>query len=786
MKTTSKLLSMLLLVAMCLSLMGGAAYAEGLATLGGAADTANSGMDISGTISGLAPVSGDDSSSNGSNSGSNNMNSILQMPGEEELSIDDELLGLDSISGIETYSSTQHPWLIGTRVFPSLGAALGQANSGDTIKVNADVELTESVTINKNVTIDLSDNDGSHTLSLNGKSIFISGNAVVTFSNGTIANGSSDIAVVDSGSTLRLTGITAGDPNFGGDGKIQIYNDCHFNKDPNQEDMADGFTPDGGGNTGTYVARIGSVYYKTVAEAIGAANEGDTVTFITDTSVSEDIDANGVNFSGKNNITLDLGGNGLILHGSCMDNANIRINGAVVLGYDNFTLNNSNLTLGSGTSISNDGVTLNGGSITINGGTVSKLTANNATVNMSSGTIESLTAGNSTLNISGGTVNGFTATAGNERAITGGQWKVDATQLEAFKNAIANNYEAVAGNPYYTVRKIGDSGNVGDFKYAVYGSPYTRNSSNPVYVDISHQSENSKYYIATNYNGTGNTALSTNNYSLVSNVYGNYNYRLTLSTSYLNSLSNGTYYLFVLHNNQTTRMGSFVVNGSGDIINGDVAVWPVNENTWYSGDPMLAFYYKPSINSSGIEIDGWTVPGIDWANNNMGTLKLGTSLLSNLSRGWHTLTINTDYGRASCEFYIGATLRPVDTDKHVTGSSKNLQFVCSDPISRVWVGGTELTNYNYNEYFSLSNSRKTITLSAKFLNARTAGETYTLTVQTDNGDQPSCTFQILTRAQASSSPRTGDDSNLALWAAVLLVSGGAAIAVLPRLRKHEN
>lgn len=785
MKTTSKLISMLLLVAMCLSLMGGAAYAEGLATLGGAADTANSGMDISGTISGLAPVSGDDSSSNGSN----NVNSISQLPGTEESSTDDELLGLDSISGIETYSAQGYNWVVGTNVYATLGEALNAVSSGGTIKVNANVELSESVTIGKNVTIDLK----GYTLTLNGNQLYVASGATLNLQNGTVINSDKALANVDG--YLNLYSITASSASFSGSAtsssnpcRIQIYNDCNFSGSvPDSKYMAPGFNSDDNGNTSVYVARIGSVYYKTAAEAINAAKSGETVTFITDTSEAKDIDANGAVINNKN-ITLDLGGNGLILYGSCITGSNVTINGTVVRGYSGFTINNTNLTLGSGTSISNEGVTLNGGSITINGGTVSNLWINqDAKLNMSSGTISSLGVNAGTLNVSGGTVDSLVVANGASlpRAITGGQWKFDAGQLSAFQNAIANNYEAVAGNPYYTVRKIGDSGNVGDFKYAVYGSPYTRNSSNPVYVDISHQSSNG-YWVSTNSNANGAVKLGTNNYSLVNNVYGNYNYRFTLSTSYLNSLSNGTYYLFVVYNNQTTRMGSFVVNGSGDIINGDVAVWPVNENTWYSGDPMLAFYYKPSINSSGIEIDGWTVPGIDWANNNMGTLKLGTSLLSNLSRGWHTLTINTDYGRASCDFYIGATLRPVDTDKHVTGSSKNLQFVCSDPISRVWVGGTELTNYNYNEYFSLSNSRKTITLSAKFLNARTAGETYTLTVQTDNGDQPSCTFQILTRAQASSSPRTGDDSNLALWAAVLLVSGGAAIAVLPRLRKHEN
>ena len=47
------------------------------------------------------------------------------------------------------------------------------------------------------------------------------------------------------------------------------------------------------------------------------------------------------------------------------------------------------------------------------------------------------------------------------------------------------------------------------------------------------------------------------------------------------------------------------------------------------------------------------------------------------------------------------------------------------------------------------------------------------------------TFQILTTGQASSSPRTGDESNLGLWAAFLLLSGTAVVVLLPKLRKHE-
>ena len=169
----------------------------------------------------------------------------------------------------------------------------------------------------------------------------------------------------------------------------------------------------------------------------------------------------------------------------------------------------------------------------------------------------------------------------------------------------------------------------------------------------------------------------------------------------------------------------------------------------------------------------------------MQSFGVGGSILNTLATGSHCISVLTSYGYASGTFRVGATLKPVDTDKHVIGSSKNLQFVCSDPISQVWVGGTQLIN-NFEDYYALSSSGKTLTLSAAFLNARTAGSTYTLTVQTIYGDTPSCTFQILTKAQASASPQTGDESNLALWAAALILSGGAMVAVMPRLKKGKN
>ena len=44
---------------------------------------------------------------------------------------------------------------------------------------------------------------------------------------------------------------------------------------------------------------------------------------------------------------------------------------------------------------------------------------------------------------------------------------------------------------------------------------------------------------------------------------------------------------------------------------------------------------------------------------------------------------------------------------------------------------------------------------------------------------------MLTTAQGSASPRTGDESNLGLWAAFLLLSGTAVVVLVPKLRKQE-
>ena len=54
-------------------------------------------------------------------------------------------------------------------------------------------------------------------------------------------------------------------------------------------------------------------------------------------------------------------------------------------------------------------------------------------------------------------------------------------------------------------------------------------------------------------------------------------------------------------------------------------------------------------------------------------------------------------------------------------------------------------------------------------------------LETTNGTTETTTFRIVT---ANYAPATGDESNLALWIAVMIVSGAGAIALIPRRKKE--
>ena len=756
MKTASKLLSMLLLVAMCLSLMGGSAYALSLEPAGG-------------ELALELPEAGSTAVPEGSSTFD------LKLGGAEAVPEGSSTLELEKPS---TYTGTKNIW---NGEYPDLNTA-AQKTTDIKLHDDAPASVTDpGGTISRNVTIDL-----------NGKELTLTAplaiNANVTIKSsrtgGKLVN--ADLITVGKGYKVTFSGVDTLGKNVSGEGESAV--------------------------TKEYIATIGSEKFDTLGKAFEyAAKQSGTVTInmINDPSKLADYpiptmpetmscDAVVLNL-GKNSLVsaapleavVPFTINGGMFTGNINANSDVTLNSTEVTG----TISVTGKTLTINSSVVNGTVGLAGGKLVMGSGSeIAGLVVNDA-------------AGQSVLDVRGGIVRNFAWAAGNEyRAITGGEWYVaepgtenGADSLRYLRNCVAdgltlkgteNPYTVGAGAGTGSGSTGGGSGIVtGDF--TVYGSPYTKGSGSTVYVLMPYTSSTGSYYW-TSVSNPGYSDIKTIPSSCGVSTSGS-QYKLTLSNSFLDGLSSGTIYLWTGHDGKYTYMGSLSVNGSGIVVNpGDVAIWPVDSNEWYSGDGMLAFYYRPAIDFSdpakkGLWIDGWLQDPTNWiTNNNNGLLKIGTAILNNLSRGWHTVSVNTVDGVASCQFYVGATLRPVDTDKHVTGSSKNLQFVCSDPIQSVWVGGRQLTDVDYGDYWTLSSSRKTVTLTAKFLNNRTAGETYTIGVVTDNGDKPSCTFKILTTAQASASPKTGDESNLALWAAVLILSGGAAVAVLPRLKKLEN
>ena len=172
------------------------------------------------------------------------------------------------------------------------------------------------------------------------------------------------------------------------------------------------------------------------------------------------------------------------------------------------------------------------------------------------------------------------------------------------------------------------------------------------------------------------------------------------------------------------------------------------------------------------------------------TITLGENLLRNLDAGTYYIWVydvnNQNRHTNSIPFYIVdvPTLEPINTDKHVVNSTKNLRFRASEPITAesVKVGGKSLYDPNY---YYVSNDGLTITLSPDFLNERQAG-TYNISANTRAGGvKVSCPFYILSSGSASSaSPKTADESQLGLWAAFLLLSGAAVVVLIPKIRKH--
>lgn len=807
MKTLSKVLSMLIVVVMCLSLFGASAYATVdvpdvyAGSIG--ADNGNQAPDIidvpdmsSGEEPGIFDGEGEIPTTDpGTVPDTETVPDTVTVPEEEDK---------DEIS---PYTSGDAVWQVGQdRYYNTLQEAVTAAGTNGRITLIGMTALTSECKINKNVTIDFGESmlemGPSGKITITGGTVTFTGKGDATNSN--VAH--SDVLANVTGGTLVINGGSYGEPSFGGSGRVIIKNG-YFTSEPN-ENYIDGNSKwndnDAVEAGAEKIASINGRGYDSIQEAVNAATSGQTI--VINTAAVANIEAGTVTVNSKN-ITFDVNDETVIFESLNINNSNVTIKGYEIRG--TVTLENSTLNLN--TQKADTIYVRNSSTLNVNGGEVGTVGVNTATVKMSSGTITSLTAKtNSKLNISGGNVDGFVVDnpGAANRTITGGTWVInDATALDYFKNSLGGNLTADETKaPTYTVTGSGSNpggstnpgGTTPSGSYSISANSYVKYSGKSVYVTRGTNAP----AITDIWYSTRSDKIE-NGAKLAFTTYGNTSY---IDTGDLDALPAGTYYIFAAFYNtgtgttQASRAGWIRISNSGTNIpdnpsyDGVLQVGTRYNNDWYQGDGVLQFYVSPypgfNQNSTNMRvlIDGREIGNLDYYDYLNGYFYIGTAKLESLASGTHWLTVENieDGATGSCTFYIGPTLKARDTNKHVTGSSRNLKFVCSEPISRVWVGDRELDNYDSYDYYSISRDGKTLTLTARFLNNRTAGSTYNLTVETNTGERVSTTFQILTTAQASSSPKTGDNSNLALWVSALVMSGAAAAVILPKMKKEET
>ena len=915
MKKVTKFLSILLLVAMCMSLFGGSAYAvelEGGNTSSSAPTVVNDGVQLN----------GDDTYLDGGSSGSTDLEiseeptigPILKAPVKPPV-----------ISGGEAEIN-------GTQ-YETLEKALAAAKANDTIKLTESITTNTAVTVSTAVTIDLNGN----TWNINGG---LNVNAALTVTDG-LTDGKlyMNSAVNVNGYVLTLNNLdlyVKSSLNVYYNGKIEmksVYNnDFDFSKSGltssqlviysggfrfNPEDFkAVGTVVEQDKDNNRFLVKVGSAKYQasvngtnyeTLQAAFDAAKNNETVYVLIQTGDNKLSDAT---LNGSKNIILNLN-NEEITAGNITVNTGSTL--TIMNGWiDQSIENHGTLTVSGNAKVAT--LRVKGGAAYINGKVDTLNTDDGSTYmsdsNASIGEINVYSKPN--LYISGGTVNKITANNTNApKTVTGGTWgseNVSGYVAEGYEakqelvgewivkakgaapvvptptpgipttppsptgapvsatitldngtrayqyNQLGNNNPALrftanpAGNVTYVTaytasgaqtliegthysynRQNGQillystyvesikaqtvtlyfyfSGETNPASATVYVVPYyslntssyTRSSGSAVYFTLSTGSAYG-YRYGTSADFYKATALPAGSYSETQS--GSYT-TLRFTNSFLDSLANGSYYFFYVLDNNNTRVcmnsgsSALRISGSGSpvvppTIDDYMVDYISGIDSWYSGDEKLGFRIQPGIASKGgIAVDGYKVPGEDYVDRGTGLIYLGINYLNDLATGWHTLTVYYDEmfqnPNRSIQFYVGPSLKAVDTDKHVINSSKDLKFVCSDTIDpknvRVGSGNGWLEEGNQ---FTISGNGRYITLKAKFLNARTAGETYTLNVKTTSGEWTSCNFRILTTAQAASSPRTGDNSNIGLWLVFMAVSGGAVAVALPKLKKGKD
>ena len=188
------------------------------------------------------------------------------------------------------------------------------------------------------------------------------------------------------------------------------------------------------------------------------------------------------------------------------------------------------------------------------------------------------------------------------------------------------------------------------------------------------------------------------------------------------------------------------------------------------------------------------------------SLKLFSNLIRKLNFGEYTIHIwqknhaSTAEANATDKAFT-FTLQPGITvadglNDYIKGKNLWIKFQSCWPIDydsdgtlAIWIGGQKIGH----EYYSISNDHQTLWIYRNLLDQLRSNNSYTLTARLWKYDNKgvkqtfypaTASFNILAAGSTSyKSPKTGDNSNVALWAAVLVLSGGAVVALIPKKKK---
>ena len=234
--------------------------------------------------------------------------------------------------------------------------------------------------------------------------------------------------------------------------------------------------------------------------------------------------------------------------------------------------------------------------------------------------------------------------------------------------------------------------------------------------------------------------------------------------------------------------------------------------TYNYSDVFQITDYKVSGDMLGIS-DYWTEDPVSHEFIGGKTLKIYHELLKKLDFGEYTISVTQEnhkkanmdevpYTNHAGPVYFKLNLLPGITvadglNDYIKGKNIWIKFVSCWPIDydddgtlAIWIGGQKISK----DYYSISNDHQTLWIYRNLLDQLRSNNSYTLTARlwrlnkTDGEPEyfypAQASFNILAAGSTSyKSPKTGDNSNVALWAAVAVLSGGAVVALIPKKKK---